>query len=205
MNMNQQNYNEGLPPELAAIAAALDELARAEGAAAGPCVEDRLFLETRARLAQAAPELGEAEAALNSLASVERRGASPTLEDRIFVASRGALRREQHQRVEVRTRRVFALRGLRVAASFLIAGAAFFGYLVLRQGEAPETGPGTLIVSTTALESQIDDHMQEFSAAVQVAFSGSDAEKSKTSLEGMSDHDGDWFHIDEFFDKEGSL
>ena len=36
-------------------------------------------------------------------------------------------------------------------------------------------------------------------------FSGSDAEKSRNSIDGITDHDSDWFHIDEFFDKEGSL
>jgi hypothetical protein len=140
MNMRPQNHDEGLPPELAAISAALDELGHAEGAAAGPCVEDRLFLETRARLAQASPELEEARTALDTLASAERRAAPPTLEDRIFVASRAALRREQHVSVEVRTRRVFSLRGLRVAASFLIASAAFFGYLRLSRAHHQISG-----------------------------------------------------------------
>jgi hypothetical protein len=206
MTTNPHNFNETLPPELAAINAALDELALSERAAAGPCVEDRLFLETRARLSHAAPSEARAtDAALADLASAERAAAPASLEDRIFIATRGALRQAQPQRAEVHVRRVFSLRGLRVAASFLVASGAFFGYLILRQDTTP--APKTHLASNARiLESEIDNGMQDLSAAVQIAFSGSDAEKAKTTTDSSADRtEPDWFHFDEFFDKEGSL
>jgi hypothetical protein len=194
--------NEDLSPELAAIGAALDELAAAERRAAGPCVEDRLFMGTRASLRAGTPaELRDAEGALDALAQSERAAAGTTLEDRIFIASRGVLLRGM-PRIHVRARRLVFARALRVAASFLIAGGAFFGYLVLRQDTGGTAGDSSGNGTTTlALENQIDAGMRDLSTAMQVAFSGTDAEKSATDTADKSDHD--WF--DEFLDKEGAL
>lgn len=210
MNGMKPSDDGPLTPELAAIIAALDELARAERAAAGPCVEDRLFVETRGRLTGRVPdEVRQTAAGLDALAREERLAASGTLEERIFMASRGSLPgrevREPHARGaspagQAPGRRLLG-RSIRMAASFLVAVGAFVGYLLLKQETAEK--PGSRVM-TLALEKQIDAGMQELSTAIQVAFTGSDTEKStaETSSD-KSDHD--WFHFDEFLDKESSL
>lgn len=78
-----------LPPELAEVAAALDRLAQHEAACAGAGLEGRVFVASRAALADGiAAEVAEVAAAADALAAAERATAGPALEDRLFMATR---------------------------------------------------------------------------------------------------------------------
>jgi hypothetical protein len=81
------------PADVEAAGASLERLAGAERVAAGPSFEDRVFMATRAAIAQGMPEdVADVAGLLDELAAMEREGSPATMEDRVVMASAAQLR-----------------------------------------------------------------------------------------------------------------
>lgn len=134
-----------LPPELAALAADLDRLADAEARSAGPALEDRLHIRTRAAAVHEGmtPEVRRVDQRLAAVAADDLACAPADLEDRVFDASVDALRGAPAV-VGVIGR---STRRLAIAAGLLLAAAA--GYVALTRSGTPTADPTKAIAANT--------------------------------------------------------
>lgn len=141
-----------LPPELAALAADLDRLAAAEARSAGPTLEDRLHIRTRAAAAHEGmtPEVRRVDQRLAAVAADDVASAPANLEDRVFNATVDALRGAPAV-AGVIGRPAAWTRRVAVAAGLLLAAAA--GYVALTRTGPATTDPTKAIAANTTPDS----------------------------------------------------
>lgn len=191
-NPNINTGEPGVPPDLSATGASLDRLAGAERAGAGPSFEDRVFLATRAAIAQGVPaDIADVAGLLDELATTERAGAPVTLEDRLMLATAAHLCRGAKAPMRLRPSVTVAWRSwsARAAAAALVMAAGVTVWVVTR----PASQEMSLASVKTALQN-VSLSLSETPAAF------ADLHRDLDSLD--QSVKGDWFRTDSISDEE---
>lgn len=175
-----------LPPELAALAADLDRLAAAEARSAGPALEDRLHIRTRAAAAHEGmtPEVRRVDQRLAAVAAEDLASAPADLEARVFDASVDALRGAPAV-AGVIGRPAAWTRRLALAAGLLLAAAA--GYVALTRSGTQTADPTKAIAAnTTPTPEAADPAVKTAADDLDRYVNTSDAEASFAALFAMN-------------------